>query len=83
MAARSERRHTLPVQLTSFVGREAELAEVARLIGRGRTNREIAAALVIAEPTAERHVANIFNRLGVHSRAEVAAWIAVCGTDPN
>jgi non-specific serine/threonine protein kinase len=52
--------------------------EVARLIAEGRTNREIAASLVIAEPTAERHVANIFNKLGVHSRAEVAAWIAVC-----
>jgi DNA-binding NarL/FixJ family response regulator len=30
---------------------------------------------VIAEPTAERHVANIFNKLGVHSRAQVAAWV--------
>jgi ATP/maltotriose-dependent transcriptional regulator MalT len=48
--------------------------EVAGLIAAGHTNRQIAAALVIAEPTAERHVANIFNKLGVHSRAEVAAW---------
>jgi non-specific serine/threonine protein kinase len=48
--------------------------EVAGLIADGKTNREIAEALVIAEPTAERHVANIFNKLGVHSRAQVAAW---------
>jgi DNA-binding CsgD family transcriptional regulator len=50
--------------------------EVAHLIAEGRSNREIAEALVIAEPTAERHVANIFNKLGVHSRAQVAVWHA-------
>src|SRR5205807_906112 len=48
--------------------------EVASLIADGKTNREIAEALVIAEPTAERHVANIFTKLGVRSRAQVAAW---------
>jgi DNA-binding NarL/FixJ family response regulator len=35
--------------------------EVAELVAAGHTNREVAAALVIAEPTAERHVANIRN----------------------
>jgi DNA-binding NarL/FixJ family response regulator len=59
-------------------GRSAALTpreqEVARLIADGMSNREIAAALVIAEPTAERHVANILNKLGFRSRAQVAAW---------
>jgi predicted ATPase/DNA-binding CsgD family transcriptional regulator len=50
--------------------------EVAALIAAGRSNREIAATLVIAEPTAERHVANILNKLGFHARAQVAAWHA-------
>jgi predicted ATPase/DNA-binding CsgD family transcriptional regulator len=50
--------------------------EVAGLIAAGRSNREIAEVLVIAEPTAERHVANILNKLGFHSRAQVAAWHA-------
>jgi predicted ATPase/DNA-binding NarL/FixJ family response regulator len=50
--------------------------EVARLIARGYTSRQIGEALVIAEPTAERHTANIFVKLGVHSRAQVAAWAA-------
>jgi DNA-binding CsgD family transcriptional regulator len=29
---------------------------------------------VITEPTAERHVANIFGKLGFHTRAQVAVW---------
>jgi non-specific serine/threonine protein kinase len=56
------------------VGLTAREWQVAGLIATGRTNRAIAAELVIAEPTAERHVANILNKLGLHSRAQVAAW---------
>jgi non-specific serine/threonine protein kinase len=48
--------------------------EVAALIARGSTNREIAAQLVIAEGTAERHVGNVLSKLGLRSRAHVAAW---------
>jgi predicted ATPase/DNA-binding CsgD family transcriptional regulator len=58
-------------------------SEVAGLIADGRTNREIAEQLVIAEPTAERHVANIFNKLGVHSRAQVAAWVVARRADQH
>jgi non-specific serine/threonine protein kinase len=48
--------------------------EVVNLLTRGLTNREIAEALVIATPTAERHVANILNKVGLRSRTEVAVW---------
>jgi DNA-binding NarL/FixJ family response regulator len=48
--------------------------EVVGLIVRGCTNREIAEKLVIAEGTAVRHVANILNKLDLHSRAQVAVW---------
>lgn len=48
--------------------------EVAALIARGLTNREIAAVLVITERTAETHVQNILNKLGFDSRAQIAAW---------
>jgi non-specific serine/threonine protein kinase len=48
--------------------------EVAALIARGCTNREIAESLVITEGTVERHVANIFRKLNCHSRAQVASW---------
>lgn len=56
--------------------------EVVNLIVRGCTNREIAEALVIAEGTAVRHVANILNKLNLHSRAQVAVW-AVQRTQPS
>lgn len=53
--------------------------EVARLIGRGYTNRQIAAELVITEGTVANHVVNILNRLGVGSRAQVAVWASEQG----
>jgi predicted ATPase/class 3 adenylate cyclase/DNA-binding CsgD family transcriptional regulator len=49
--------------------------EVATLIARGRSNREIAEELVIAVSTAERHVANILGKLNLASRAQVVGWV--------
>ena len=48
--------------------------EIADLIARGLSNRAIAEELVISPATAARHVANILGKLGVNSRAQVAAW---------
>jgi predicted ATPase/DNA-binding CsgD family transcriptional regulator len=48
--------------------------EVAVLLARGFSNREIARTLVVTPRTADTHVMNIFTKLGVHSRAQVAAW---------
>jgi non-specific serine/threonine protein kinase len=53
--------------------------EVARLLGRFATNREIASRLVISERTAKRHVENILLKLGLRSRAQVAEWASACG----
>jgi non-specific serine/threonine protein kinase len=53
--------------------------EVAALVARGMTNREIATTLVISERTADAHVQNILNKLGVSSRAQIAAWAAKRG----
>jgi DNA-binding CsgD family transcriptional regulator len=50
--------------------------EVATLIGRGYSNRQVADDLGISIATVERHAANIFTKLGVHSRSQVAVWIA-------
>jgi non-specific serine/threonine protein kinase len=49
--------------------------EVARLIAEGKSNREIADALVIAERTVEGHVSNILSKLGFRSRAQIAVWV--------
>jgi DNA-binding NarL/FixJ family response regulator len=47
--------------------------EVAKLIARGYTNRQIAQALVVTEGTAANHVAHILSKLGVANRTQVAA----------
>jgi DNA-binding CsgD family transcriptional regulator/class 3 adenylate cyclase len=48
--------------------------EVAILVARGRSNRQIAGDLSISPATVERHVANILGKLGFNSRAQIAAW---------
>ena len=55
--------------------------QVARLVAGGRSNKEIAADLVISQRTAEGHVEHILTKLGFTSRAQVAAWIA--GSQPD
>jgi DNA-binding NarL/FixJ family response regulator len=50
--------------------------EVAQLVAAGLSNREIAAALVISERTAQNHVQHILGKLGFANRAQVAAWAA-------
>jgi DNA-binding CsgD family transcriptional regulator len=48
--------------------------EVLRLVAAGRTNRAIADELVISERTVGRHLSNIFDKLGVSSRAAATAY---------
>ena len=48
--------------------------QVLRLLAAGRTNRDIADALFISEKTVARHLSNIFDKLGVSTRTEAAAW---------
>jgi len=49
--------------------------EVAALVARGLTNRDVAAQLVVAERTVETHLEHIFVKLGVQTRSEVAVWV--------
>lgn len=48
--------------------------EVAVLIARGLTSRQIAKQLYIAERTVETHIEHILSKLGAHSRTQIAAW---------
>jgi DNA-binding CsgD family transcriptional regulator len=50
--------------------------DVVRLIAAGRSNREIAGALVLSERTVERHIANIYEKIGAYGRAARAAAAA-------
>jgi len=49
--------------------------QIATLVARGMTNRDIAAELVIAVRTAETHVERILAKLGFTSRVQVANWV--------
>ncbi|MGH3691325.1 MAG: LuxR C-terminal-related transcriptional regulator [Acidimicrobiia bacterium] len=55
-------------------GLTARELEVLRLLAAGKTNREIAAELIISEHTVGRHAQNIFTKLGVSSRASATAF---------
>jgi DNA-binding NarL/FixJ family response regulator len=44
-----------------------------RLVAAGETNRAIASKLILSERTVDRHVSNIFAKLGVSSRAAATA----------
>jgi DNA-binding NarL/FixJ family response regulator len=48
--------------------------EVLRLVATGRTNKEIARVLFVSEKTVDRHVSNLFGKLGVSTRAAATAW---------
>jgi predicted ATPase/DNA-binding CsgD family transcriptional regulator len=49
--------------------------QVAELVADGLTNREIAERLFVSERTAEYHVEQIRNKLGFHSRRDIAGWL--------
>lgn len=53
--------------------------EVARLVGQGRTNREIAATLYLSERTVEQHVRSILHKLDLPNRSAIAAWVVRAG----
>lgn len=48
---------------------------VAELVARGRTNREVAAALFLAERTVESHLSHVYAKLGVRLRTELSRVI--------
>lgn len=54
-----------------LTGREQE---VAVLVARGLTNRQVSAELGISERTAGNHVARILRKLGLRSRTQIATW---------
>ena len=74
-------RATPPIQRTGRLA--ARKQEIALPVGRGLTNRQIAQELSISERTAENHVGRILKKLGLHSRAVIAAWVAQSKHSPH
>jgi DNA-binding CsgD family transcriptional regulator len=50
-------------------------AQIARLAASGLTNREVAAAAFCSLKTVEANISRIYRKLGIHSRAELGAWL--------
>ena len=63
-------RRRAPDELTATERRVAELAAA------GITNREIARAVFMSQKTVEAHIARVYRKLGIHSRAELGARMA-------
>jgi DNA-binding CsgD family transcriptional regulator len=49
--------------------------DVAELVAKGLTNREIAAQLYLSERTAQNHVQHILSKLGLSNRSQIAVWM--------
>ena len=68
----------LQAQLTAAAAGGSPLSprelEVARLVGRGLTNKQIGQTLYVSERTAENHVQHILTKLGLRNRSQIAAW---------
>jgi DNA-binding NarL/FixJ family response regulator len=62
-----------PATSKAPAGLTAREVEVLRLVARGRSNQEIATELVLSVRTVERHIANIYDKIGASGRAARAA----------
>ena len=75
--ASADRRTLDPTRLTA-----QELA-VARLVGNGLSNRQVAAELFVSIKTVQFHLTHIYSKLGIGSRSELAARLHDNGADRN
>ena len=60
-----------PTYPDGLTGREVE---VLRLVAQGSSNRDIAAELVLSARTVERHLTNIYSKIGARGRADATAY---------
>ena len=58
----------------AFGGLTEREREVVRLVAQGKSNREIADALVVTKRTIETHINNILYKLNLTSRAQIVVW---------
>ena len=68
-----------PAALRPSLDLSARETEVLKLVAGGRSNREIAVELGIAEKTVKAHLTRVFNTIGVSDRTQAALWAASNG----
>ena len=64
-----------PIRATGKIELSKREREVAQLVAKGLSNREIAKRLYVSERTVDNHVHHILDKLGVDSRVQVATWL--------
>ena len=62
------------MERTANAGLSPREIEVLRLVARGRRNREIAESLFLSVRTVERHLTNLYAKIGAEGRAEAIAF---------
>ena len=82
-AARLVREVRIPAQATETPALTAREQDVLALVARGRSNREIARELVIAEKTVKTHVSAILTKLDLRSRTQAALYAVQQGLVPE
>ena len=76
--ATAQRRRPTPAERLT-----AREREIVAAVAAGASNREVAQRLALAEDTVKHHISNIFDKLGVSNRAELASYAASHGlTEP-
>ena len=73
-AAAASAPHDADGRVASTHGLTPRELEVLRLVAAGRSNREIADALFLSDPTVKRHLTNILGKLGLPSRSALTAY---------
>jgi DNA-binding CsgD family transcriptional regulator/pimeloyl-ACP methyl ester carboxylesterase len=63
-----------PPQLDAAAALTERQAEVLQLVARGKTNREVSQLLFLSERTVERHLSDIYAKLGARNRAEAISF---------
>ena len=76
LGRRRRRRPRSRYRTTGIAGLSARERQVASLVAAGKRNRDVAAALFVSEKTVESHLARIYDKLGVNSRAALASIVA-------
>jgi DNA-binding NarL/FixJ family response regulator len=73
--ALQERAQSRPARAPEYPsGLTQREVEVLSLLAQGRSNRQIAEELIVAEGTTRRHVANIYQKIGVSNRSEATRY---------
>ncbi|HEU5086576.1 MAG TPA: LuxR C-terminal-related transcriptional regulator, partial [Roseiflexaceae bacterium] len=76
VALKAAARHKARNKLDGLTVRERN---VAALVAQGKSNGEIAAALVVSKRTVETHIGNIFSKLGIANRTQIVRWAIEAG----